>query len=291
MERRVGVEEDCGSVAFRVCTGPSDLRLLRQDSPVEQMEASHAWLSFDRHATRTRSAPMKVMLIDDHPLFRAGLRHALAGAPEFQVVGEWGRARDAFQAVDAQQPDIVVMDVALPGMDGIVATREVLRRAPHSRVLILTVYDQLSDVLDAMAAGVSGYALKTDDASAFLTALRALARGEKYIAPKVAERLSIHQNRREVPQDILGVLSTREREVFRLAAECLLTREIARELCISRKTVDTHLYRIHRKLGLRTSAELVRLASSLGMVHAGRTRDVSAIRASIETEAPEAAQC
>ena len=78
--------------------------------------------------------------------------------------------------------------------------------------------------------------------------------------------------------EIQRVLSTREREVFRLAAECLLTREIARELCISRKTVDTHLYRIHRKLGLRTSAELVRLASSLGMVHAGRTRDVSAIR-------------
>jgi DNA-binding NarL/FixJ family response regulator len=234
---------------------------------------------------------MKVMLIDDHPLFRAGLRHALAGAPEFQVLGEWGRARDAFQAIDAQQPDIVVMDVALPGMDGIVATREVLRRAPHSRVLILTVYDQLSDVLDAMAAGVSGYALKTDDAPAFLTALRALARGERYIAPKVAERLQVHQNRREIPQDILSVLSTREREVFRLAAECLLTREIARELCISRKTVDTHLYRIHRKLGLRTSAELVRLASSLGMVHAGRTRDVSAIRAPIETEASEAAQC
>lgn len=218
---------------------------------------------------------MKVMLIDDHPLFRTGLRQALAEAPEFQVTGEWGRARDAFQAIDTQPPDIIVMDVGLPGMDGIVATREVLRRAPHCRVLILTLYDQLCDVFDAMAAGVSGYALKTDDSTAFLTALRTLARGERYVSPKLAQRLEAHQNRRVVPTDILGVLSTREREVFRLAAECLLTREIARELCISRKTVDTHLYRIHRKLGLRTTAELVRLASGLGMIHAGRTRNFS----------------
>ena len=216
---------------------------------------------------------MKVFLVDDHPLFRAGVRQVLAGLTEFQVVGEWGRARDAFPALDTEQPDIVVMDVALPGMDGVVATREVLRRAPRCRVLILTVHDQTCDVLDALNAGVSGYALKTDDSQSLIAALRAVARGERYLAPAVAVRLETYESRRRKAGDVLGVLSVREREVFRLAAECLITREIANELCISRKTVDTHLYRIHRKLGLRTSAELVRLASGLGLTHAGRTRE------------------
>jgi DNA-binding NarL/FixJ family response regulator len=236
---------------------------------------------------------MRVMLIDDHPLFRAGIRNALGEAPEFQVVGEWGRARDAFQSIDALQPDLVIMDVALPGMDGIVATREVLRRSPRTRVLMLTVYDQLSDVLDAIAAGVAGYALKTDDPSTLITALRAVVRGERYVAPRVAERIEAHQSRRTSSPDVLGALSPREREVFRLAAECLMTREIARELCISRKTVDTHLYRIHRKLGVRTTAELVRLASSLGMVHAGRTRQIASVEVDVEVpaEAPGAAPC
>ena len=216
---------------------------------------------------------MKVLLVDDHPLFRAGIRQILSGVPEFLVVGEAGRARDAFALIDLEQPDVVLMDVALPGMDGVIATREIRRRAPRARVLVLTVHDQISDVLDALNAGASGYALKTDDTDTLISALKQVARGERYVAPAIEARLDAYESRRRKASDVLSVLSVREREVFRLAAECLITREIATELCISRKTVDTHLYRIHRKLGLRTSAELVRLASSLGLIHAGRTRD------------------
>ena len=95
-------------------------------------------------------------------------------------------------------------------------------------------------------------------------------------APSLTPRLASYESRRTKPSDTLSILSVREREVFRLAADCLLTREIARELCISRKTVDTHLYRIHRKLGLRTSAELVRLACNLGLIHRGGAREVFA---------------
>ncbi len=134
---------------------------------------------------------MNLVLIDDHPLFRAGVRQALIEAPECHIVAERGRARDAFPDIDAHQPDIVVIDVGLPGMDGIVATREILRRAPRCRVLILTMYDQLSDVLDALAAGASGYALKSDDPATLVAALRTLARGERYIAPSVAARLGV----------------------------------------------------------------------------------------------------
>ena len=106
-----------------------------------------------------------------------------------------------------------------------------------------------------------------------VAALRTIIRNDRYVAPSLAALLGSYESRRKKPLDTLSILSLREREVFRLAADCLLTREIARELCISRKTVDTHLYRIHRKLGLRTSAELVRLACNLGLVRRGAARD------------------
>jgi len=219
---------------------------------------------------------MKVAVVDDHELFRAGIRHILETTADCEMVGEAGTARDALAMIDATRPDVVLMDVALPGMDGVLATREIRRRAPSARVLILSAHDQIRDVLDALNAGASGYALKADGAGALLDALRAIGRGERYLAPLIAARLDAHKARPHAGSDVLAVLSEREREIFRMAAECLMTREIAAELCISRKTVDTHLYRIHRKLGLRTSAELVRLAASLRLVHAGQTREQAA---------------
>jgi two-component system, NarL family, response regulator NreC len=211
----------------------------------------------------------KIFLVEDHPLFRMGIRQSLAAYAEFTIVGEAGNARDAFSAIDAHPPDIVVMDVSLPGMDGVIATREIRRRAPRTRVLLLSVHDQISDVLEALDAGASGYALKTEGTEALVAALRTIIRNDRYVAPSLAALLGSYESRRKRPLDTLSILSLREREVFRLAADCLLTREIASELCISRKTVDTHLYRIHRKLGLRTSAELVRLACNLGLMRRG----------------------
>ena len=171
----------------------------------------------------------KVLLVDDHPLLRAGIRQILTATSEFLVVGEAGRARDAFVLIDAEEPDVVLMDVALPGMDGVIATREIRRRAARTRVLILTVHDQITDVLDALNAGATGYALKTDDTESLLDALRTVAKGERYLAPAIAARLESYESRRRKASDVLSVLSVREREVFRLAAECLITREIAHE--------------------------------------------------------------
>jgi len=215
---------------------------------------------------------LRIIVVDDHALFRSGVRGALATIPEFQVVGEAPSAREAFVLLDTQHPDVVLMDIGLPGMDGVVATREVRRRSPDARVLILTFYDETYDVLDALNAGASGYALKSEPTESLEVALRMVMRGERYLAPPVAARLAAYEARRSQPTDVLGILSEREREVFRLAAECMLAREISRELCISRKTVDTHLYRIHRKLGLRNSTELVRMAAVLGLIHHGRIR-------------------
>lgn len=212
---------------------------------------------------------MRILTVDDHALFRAGIRLALANEPGWRIVGEAGSAREALALVDSQQPDVVLLDIALPGMDGVVATREIKRRAPTARVLILSLHDQIRDVLDALNAGASGYALKSEGPDALVLALKAVFEDQRYLAPSVAARLAAYESRRSPVVDVLGVLSQREREVFRLATQCLTTREIAAELCLSRKTVDTHLYRIHRKLGLRTSAELVRLAADLGLIHRG----------------------
>ena len=166
------------------------------------------------------------------------------------------------------------MDVALPGMDGVIATREIRRRTPRTRVLIFSVHDQIGDVLDALDAGrVRIRAQDRRDGRAGRGAsLRAAQRALRR-ALALAPRSPATNRGGTKPADTLSILSVREREVFRLAADCLLTREIARELCISRKTVDTHLYRIHRKLGLRTSAELVRLACNLGLIHRGGARE------------------
>ena len=213
---------------------------------------------------------MKVVLIDDHALFRVGIRHVLAMSSEFELVGEAATAREGFKLIEATVPDVVIMDISLPGMDGVLATRELKRRAPLARVLIVTAHSEIHDVLDAMSAGAVGYALKSDGPEVLLEALQQVARGQRYVAPAVATRLSTLEAKRRRATHVLGVLSEREREIFRLAAKCLIAREIATELCIARKTVDTHLNRINHKLGLRNLAELVRLAANLGMIESGR---------------------
>ena len=214
---------------------------------------------------------MRIVLVDDHTLFRMGVRHVLTNTPGYEVVGEASTARSAFRIIDSLTPDVVLMDIAMPGMDGVLATREIGRRAPKARVLIVSAHDQVNDVLDALEAGAAGYALKSDGPETLIEAIRVVSRGQRYVAATLAPRLAAFEGRRRRASDVLGILSAREREVFRLASECVIARDMARELCIARKTVDTHLNRINRKLGLRNMAELVRLAASLGMLHTART--------------------
>jgi DNA-binding NarL/FixJ family response regulator len=213
---------------------------------------------------------MRIVLVEDHPFFRLGVRVLLRGVPEYQVVGEAGTAREAFHLIDTVRPDVVLMDIVLPGLDGVVATREIIRRSPAVKVLIVSAHNDLRDVSDALAAGAIGYALKSETTEALLHALALVGRGKRYLAPELVARMSTLSSAADRSADVLEVLSEREREVFRLAADCRLPQEIAGELCLARKTVDTHLNRIHRKLGLRNRADLVKLAASMGLVHAIR---------------------
>jgi DNA-binding NarL/FixJ family response regulator len=212
---------------------------------------------------------VKVVVVDDHELLRAGIRDLLTSMPGFELVGEASTARAGLQIIESKKPDVVVMDIAMPGMDGIVATREILRRLPRARVVVLSAHGRLHDVSDALAAGAVAFVLKADPPDTLMQALDRAARGEAYVAPALASGLDAAQA--AAPRgDVLDVLSEREREIFRLAADCRTSPEIARALCVARKTVDAHLNRINRKLGLRDRAQLVRLAVSIGLVHSIR---------------------
>jgi DNA-binding NarL/FixJ family response regulator len=207
---------------------------------------------------------LRLVLVDDHDLFRMGIRGFLVSSPRFEVVGEARAAREAFPIIASARPDVILMDIALPGMDGVIATRELLRRAPQTRVVMLSAHAHSNDVLDAMDAGALGYVVKADPLEYLLQALEHVSRGDRYVAPSVAAYLPSATAR---PSHVLDVLSEREHEVFRLAADCRTSAEIARELCLARKTVDTHLNHINRKLDLHDRAALVRLAVDLGLVH------------------------
>jgi two-component system, NarL family, response regulator NreC len=212
---------------------------------------------------------MKIVIVDDHALFRSGLKQVLAGVADCEVVGEAATARAAFPVIDAERPDVVILDLLLPGMDGCSAVREMARRLPEARVLILTMCDSLDEVFEALSAGVVGYILKSEPIATLLEALRCVYRGVRYLSPNLAARS------RDLAADsstnsALSSLSEREREVFHLAARGLANLEIARELCISRKTVETHKYRLQKKLGLHNANDLLRFAARHGLIR--RTR-------------------
>lgn len=213
---------------------------------------------------------MRVFVIDDEPIVCSGLQVALATEPDLSVVGDAASAREAFPLLERTKPDLVICDLVLPGMDGIAATREIRHRMPSAQVLILTIHERVSDALEALSAGARGFALKTEPLSTLRSAIRAVARGERYLTPSLRHLVEgpdqVHGT------DILSPLSTREREVFQLVASGLRIADIARELCISRKTVETHVCRIYRKIGCGNVADLVRFAARHGLLRFVETR-------------------
>jgi DNA-binding NarL/FixJ family response regulator len=210
---------------------------------------------------------MRVFVVDDEPLIREGLRHTLNAQPEIEVVGEAASAREGFAGIEKTRPDVVVMDLSMPGLDGAAAARDLRVRVPGAKVLVLTIHNRLRDALEALAAGACGFALKTEPLSALLSAIRRVAAGHGYVTPSLAPMVSLRQAEPSgAPGDVLATLSVREREVFHMVAAGVPSKEIAQELCISRKTVETHISRIHRKLGCKRLADIVRFAAVHGLL-------------------------
>ncbi|HEX5597581.1 MAG TPA: response regulator transcription factor [Micromonosporaceae bacterium] len=201
---------------------------------------------------------ISVLLVDDHPVVRAGVRGMLDGEPDIVVVGEAASGAEAVTAVQALRPDLVLMDLRMPGLDGVGATEQVLAVSPTTRVVVLTTYETDADILRAVEAGAAGYLLKDASRADLIRAVRLAARGETVLAPSVATRL-FHRVRRPGHQ----ALSPREVQVLRLVARGLSNPEIGRELHISEATVKTHLLRAFGKLGVsdRTAAVTTALAA------------------------------
>jgi DNA-binding NarL/FixJ family response regulator len=203
---------------------------------------------------------MRVTIVEDHIVFREGLKAVLATYPEFEVVGEADSAEEAFSLVESVHPDLVILDLVLPGVDGCSVARELRHRHHDLKIFALTSCDAAQDLIDALAAGVQGYALKSEPVESVIAGIRRVRAGELYVTPKLAQ-ISQRVRRSGAIHNVLGLLSAREREVFQLATGGHTVADIARELNISRKTVETHRYRIQKKFGLRRASDLMRFAA------------------------------
>lgn len=211
----------------------------------------------------------RILLVDDHAVLRAGLKVLLALQPDFEVVGEASDGEEALRQVELLKPEVVLMDLSMPGMGGIEATRRIRALYPHVSVLILSQYDDESYLRQALDAGAAGFALKKAADSDLLAAVRAVRLGEAYLHPSLTRILleDVRQARRdESRREDDDPLSDRERQVLRLVAQGFANQEIAVELVLSVKTVETYKARIAEKLGLRGRAALFRYAKERGLL-------------------------
>ena len=214
------------------------------------------------------------MLVDDQQLVRTGFRMILAVEEGIEVVGEAANGREAVDSVARLRPDIVVMDIRMPVMDGVEATRRLTGSDSAPRVLVLTTFDTDEHVVEALRAGASGFLLKDVTPADFVTAIRVVASGEALIAPSVTRRLLERFVQASPSADarrdqLVSQLTEREREVLQLVAQGLSNREVAERLVLAEPTVKTHVSHLLLKLDLRDRAQLVVLAYESGMVRPG----------------------
>ncbi|MFJ9694594.1 response regulator [Kitasatospora sp. NPDC101183] len=208
-----------------------------------------------------------LILVDDHPVVRDGLRGMFETAPEFHVLGEASDGVEAVELAERLDPDVVLMDLRMPGGGGVEAIAELARRGARSKVLVLTTYDTDSDTLPAIEAGATGYLLKDAPREELFTAVRAAAEGRTVLSPAVASRLVSRVRTPSSPAQ--APLSAREREVLALVARGTANREIARALFISEATVKTHLTHLYAKLGVNDRAAAVAAGYDRGILGSG----------------------
>ena len=204
---------------------------------------------------------IRLLITDDHPVVRAGLEGMLSRQPDMEVVGEANDGAEAVEMVDRLQPDVVLMDLRMPLVDGVAATEEIKNRHPETQILVLTTYDSDADILRAVEAGATGYLLKDAPREELYEAVRAAAQGKALFAPAVADKLMrrIREPRRET-------LSHREIEVLGFVRRGLSNKEIARSLHVSEATIKTHLIHAFKKLGVEDRTAAVTVALERGIL-------------------------
>ena len=209
------------------------------------------------------TGPTKVLLVDDHAIVREGYRRLLEDEANISVVGEAGNAAQAYEQARSLAPDVVVMDIALPGVSGIEATRRMLRDQPQLRILMFSMYDDAIYARRALEAGALGYLSKATAPEVLVRAIHAVSRGERYVSPDVATNIA--GAAAQPGKSELEALTPREFEVLRLLVQGETVRSISEKLALSEKTVANHQSAIRDKLGARNSAQLARLASQLDL--------------------------
>jgi DNA-binding NarL/FixJ family response regulator len=226
--------------------------------------------------------PFSVLLVDDHRIMRDGIRAILDRSPDFEVIGEAEDGSTALLLLKEKRPDIILMDIGLPGLSGIEVTTEALRYSPRSKVVILSMYDDELSVVNAIRSGARGFVLKKASDSDLLDALRTVGKGGSYLSPQVSDRLlmRIQRGDLEAQQPTTGIegLSPREMQVLRLVAEGRTSKEIAEILDLGLQTVRSYRKTMMKKIGVNNVASLTQLALSAGVTHlaapaAGRNQE------------------
>lgn len=206
---------------------------------------------------------IRVLLTDDHTLFRQGLRTLLEGEPDIEVAGEAANAADAVALAEQLRPDVVLMDIGMTGMSSFEATRQIRKERPETKVLFLSMYDDEDYLAESVEIGASGYILKESPAEQLLSAIREVYRGGNYLSPRLLTRLVDDfrmQSRSPMRQPRFGTLTKREREIMKLLAEGKSVKEIATGYDLSVKTVEAHKFNLMRKLDIHNKAQLVQYA-------------------------------
>jgi DNA-binding NarL/FixJ family response regulator len=207
---------------------------------------------------------IRILIADDHGVVAEGLKSLVEAQTDMEVVGVVGDGREAVRLAREAQPDVVVMDLSMPELNGADATRAILQRDPRCRVIVLSMYAEREYVRRALKAGAAGYVVKRSAAKELVDAIRAVNAGQRYLSPRVAD--VVIDDYAEERDDPLARLSAREREVLQLLAEGRTGAEIAQRLSLSQKTVETYRARLVEKLGIRDVAGLVRFAIQRGLV-------------------------
>ncbi len=230
--------------------------------------------------TRAGGQRTRVLIVDDHAIMAQLLRRFLEQQPEIEVVGDAATGREAVAATEKLLPDVVLMDMVMPGLNGLEATRQIRKRCPKARVLILTGYMEDDQIVAALRAGASGYVVKRSDVEELLLAIQAVHRGNTYFSAAISQGDSVNQYmwqaKREDGRTGYELLTSREREVLQLIAEGYSNQHIAQELFISVKTVEAHKAHIMSKLHARNRTDLIRYALRKGLVGIDAPPDVQA---------------
>jgi len=219
------------------------------------------------------AAPIRILIADDHTIVRQGLARLLEDQPDFKVVGEAYDGRMAIEKAMALLPDVVVMDIAMPLLNGIEAARRIRKNLPKIKILILSMYSHEHYIHELLEAGISGYLLKESSGRDIVKAIQAAMKGETYLSPSISKVLvdSYLSMRKSSPkEERFNQLSNREREIFQMIAEGRSTKSISDLLCVSLSTVKTHRRNIMEKLEVTGTAQLIHLGVSLGLVEPDR---------------------